>query len=318
MNFISPWWLLLLVPVLALVAGYVWLQLRRATYVARFSNVELLASVVPRRPGWRRHTTFALLALALVVLTVGVAQPTGAVRVPQERATVMIALDVSQSMRATDVLPDRLEAAKQAAKSFVDLLPPRINVGVVKFAGSASVLVPPTIDRDSAKVAIDGLTLEDSTAIGEAVYACLDAITTFSKATTAKNDAPAPARIVLMSDGFSNRGRSVSSAEAAAAQAKVPVSTIAFGTETGTVDIGGDVIPVPADRATLRELASTTGGSFHSATSAGELRSVYSDIGSQIGYTTAQRDISWRFLALGLLLAIAAGAGSLLWSGRLA
>lgn len=317
MNFLTPLWLLLLVPIVALIAVYVWQQLRRSTYVARFSNVDLLASLVPRRPGWRRHGTFSLLMVALIVLTVAVAQPTGRVRVPRERATVIVSLDVSQSMRATDVLPDRLDAAKLAAKNFVDVLPARINVGLIKFAGSASVVVPPTIDRDSLKVAIDGLELADSTAIGEAVFTSLDSISTFSRATTAKDDAPAPARIVLMSDGFSNRGRSVSSAEAAAVAAKVPVSTIAFGTETGTVDVDGDVVPVPADRATLQELADTTGGSFHTATSAAELQSVYRDIGSQIGYTTAIRQISWRFLVTGLLFALAAAGISLLWAGRL-
>ncbi len=319
MNFQSPVWLWLLVPVGAIVGVYVWQQLRRKRYVARFSNVELLASVVPRRPGWRRHATFAALMIALIVLTVGVAQPTGKVRVPQERATVILAIDVSQSMKADDVLPDRISAAKQAAKEFVDLLPPRINVGLVKFAGSASVVVPPTIDRDSLKVAVDGLQLADSTAIGEAVFTSLDAIAAFSKATTAKDDKPAPARIVLLSDGYNNKGRKVSAAAAAAKDPKmpVPVSTIAFGTDDGTLDVDGQVVSVPADKTTLNRLADDTGGSFHTATSASELKQVYADIGSQIGYTTAEREISWRFLALGLLFAIAAAGLSLLWSGRL-
>ena len=317
MNFTTPAWLWLLVPVAAIIGVYVWQQLRRKRYVARFSNVDLLATVVPRRPGWRRHATFAALMVALIVLTVGVAQPTGKVRVPRERATVVIALDVSQSMRAADVLPDRITAAKQAAKDFVDLLPARINVGLVKFAGSASVVVPPTIDRDSLKVAVDNLELADSTGIGEAVYASLDAISTFSKATTAKDDEPAPARIVLLSDGYNNRGRKVSSAAQAAEAAKVPVSTIAFGTDDGTLDLDGQVVSVPADKTTLNRLADDTGGSFHTATSAEELRQVYQDIGSQIGYTTAEREISWRFLAAGLLFAIAAAGLSLLWSGRL-
>ncbi|MHA3702303.1 VWA domain-containing protein [Jatrophihabitans sp. YIM 134969] len=317
MNFQSPVWLWLLVPIAAILGVYVWQQLRRKRYVARFSNVDLLATVVPRRPGWRRHTTFAALMVALIVLTVGVAQPTGKVRVPRERATVIIALDVSQSMRANDVLPDRITAAKQAAKDFVDLLPPRINVGLVKFAGSASVVVPPTIDRDSLKVAVDNLELADSTGIGEAVFTSLDAVATFSKATTAKDDQPAPARIVLLSDGYNNRGRKVSSAAAAAEKAKVPVSTIAFGTDDGTLDLDGQVVSVPADKTTLSRLADDTGGTFHTATSAEELRQVYQDIGSQIGYTTAEREISWRFLLAGLLVAIVGAGLSLLWSGRL-
>jgi Ca-activated chloride channel homolog len=317
MDLASPIWLLLLIPIGALLVGYVVLQLRRAKYVARFSNAALLASIAPRRPGWRRHLTFALLLIALVVLTVGVARPTGKVLVPRDRATVMVAIDVSRSMQATDVAPTRIDAAKAAAKQFVDLLPARINVGLVKFGGAASVVVPPTIDRDELKVAIDGLQLEDATAIGDAVLTCLDAITVFSKSTTAKGDQPAPARIVLMSDGASNKGRPVSDAEAASRAAKVPVSTIAFGTLDGTVTIDGERIPVQADRTTLQELAQTTGGSFHTAVSAEELSSVYRDIGSQIGYTTAHRDISWRFLAVGLMLGLAAAASAMLWSGRL-
>ena len=173
-----------------------------------------------------------LLLLSLSLLTLGSAQPTAAVRVPRDRATVMLALDVSLSMQATDVLPDRISAAKAAAKRFADLLPPRINLGLVKFGGNASVVVPPTLDRDSVKVAIDHLTLQDSTAIGEAVFTCLDAITVFGKATTANGDVPPPARIVLMSDGANNKGRSPAQAASTAIQARVPVSTIAFGTDT--------------------------------------------------------------------------------------
>jgi Ca-activated chloride channel homolog len=317
MHFSSPWWLLTLVGVAVLLVGYVVLQLRRKRYVARFSNVALLASVAPRRPGWRRHLTFAMLLLALIVLSLGVARPTATVRVPRDRATVMMAIDVSESMQATDVLPDRIRAAQSAAEQFADLLPPQINLGLVKFGGVASVLVPPTLDRDSVKKAIAGLQLESSTAIGEAVFACLDAINVFSQSSTAKGDKPAPARIVLMSDGANNRGRSVASAEAAAKTASVPVSTIAFGTDTGTVDIDGQDIPVPADKATLSDLASQTGGTFHTAASAQQLAEVYANIGTQIGYTTTRRDISWRFLALGLLLGLGAGATSLLWAGRL-
>lgn len=317
-HFLSPWWLLVLLPVLAAALVYVVLQLRRKAYVARFSNVELLATVAPRRPGWRRHLTFGLLIVGLAVLTVGLAQPTAAVRVPRDRATVMLALDVSLSMQAQDVLPDRIDAAKSAAKQFMDLLPPRINVGLVKFGGDASVVVPPTIDRDALKVAIDGLQLQDSTAIGEAVFSCLDAITVFSKATTAKDDKPAPARVVLMSDGANNKGRTPGKAAEAARAAGVAVSTIAFGTDNGTVTIPGEgTARVPADKATLRALAQNTGGSFHTAASAGELQSVYQNIGSQIGYTTSRRVISWRFLAIGVVFVLAAAGTSLLWGGRL-
>jgi Ca-activated chloride channel family protein len=319
MHFASPHWLLLLVGVAVASITYVILQLRRKKYAARFSNVALLSSVAPRRPGWRRHLTFGLLLIGLTVLTIGLAEPTAAVRVPRDRATVMVALDVSLSMKSQDVVPDRITAAKTAAKQFMDLLPPRINVGLVKFGGTASVVVPPTIDRESLKVAIDSLQLENSTAIGEAVFTCLDAINVFSRSTTAKEDKPAPARIVLMSDGANNRGRTPAEAAAAARRAGVAVSTIAFGTDNGTLNIPGEGnAQVPVDKPTLRALAESTGGSFHTAATANELQSVYKNIGSQIGYTTAQRIISWRFLAIGLFFALAAAAASLLWAGRLA
>jgi Ca-activated chloride channel family protein len=317
MHFRSPYWLFVLIAVAAVAAAYLLVALRRRRFSARFSNAALLASVVPRRPGWRRHLTFALLLVALTVLSLGVAGPTKSVRVPQERATVMLAIDVSLSMQATDVLPSRLQAAQQAAAAFADLLPKQINLGLVKFGRSGDVLVPPTQDRESVKQAIAGLQLEEYTAIGEGVFACLDAMNTFSHTNATAGEKPAPARIVLLSDGYNTVGRSVADAAAAAKKANTPVSTIAFGTDGGTVDVQGTVQAVPSDKVTLRGLAEATGGSFHTATSVQELKSVYKDIGSQIGYTHAQRDISWRFMFAGLLLALTAGATSLLWSGRL-
>jgi Ca-activated chloride channel family protein len=318
MHFRSPYWLLILLAVAAVALAYLLVQLRRRKFVARFSNTQLLASVVPRRPGWRRHLTFALLLIALTVLSLGVAGPTASVRVPQEKATVMLAIDVSLSMQATDVLPSRLDAAQQAAQEFADLLPKRINLGLVKFGRAGNVLVPPTLDREAVKRSIAALQLEQYTAIGEGVFACLDALSTFSQTTSnTSNEKPAPARIVLLSDGYNTVGRKVSEAADAAKKASTPVSTIAFGTDTGTVEVQGTVQAVPSDKVTLRGLAQATGGSFHTAASVEELKSVYKDIGSQIGYTTAQRDISWRFMLAGLLLALAAGATSLLWSGRL-
>jgi len=317
MDFLSPGYLWLLLAVAALAAAYVVAQLRRKRFVARFSNVELLGSVAPRRPGWRRHLTFALLLIALIVLSIGVARPAASVKVPRERATVMLAIDVSLSMEATDVLPSRIEAAKTAGKQFVDLIPPRINVGLVSFARSGDLDVPPTTNRETLKRGIDALHLQNYTAIGEAIFACLQAIQVFAKSTTAAGDKPPPARIVLLSDGSNTVGRSVADAIAAARKAKVQVSTIAFGTPNGTVTENGITQPVPADDQTLEAIAKQTGGSFHTAHSEQELSSVYKDIGSQIGYTTQKKDISWRFLFAGLLTLLAAGAVSMLWSGRL-
>lgn len=318
MQFQSPIWLLLLIVVAVLLIVYVTVQLRRKRYVARFSNVELLGSVAPRRPGWRRHLTFSFVLLALALLTVGIAEPTAAVQVPRERATVVLAVDVSLSMEATDVLPTRIQAAKTAAKKFADLLPKRINLGLVDFGGNASVLVAPTLDRAAVKFAIGKMHLEDSTAIGEAIFTSLQAIKVFDQATTPHGSKPAPARIVLLSDGTNTVGRPISEAIRAARAAKVPVSTIAFGTPTGTVNYHGQTIPVPADRAALSQIAAETGGSFHTAASVAELEQVYSNIGSQIGYSTEQRVVLWRWMAAGLLMLFAAAGSSMLWAGRFA
>jgi Ca-activated chloride channel homolog len=317
-RFASPMWLWLLVGVLVLAAVYVVLQLRRRRYVARFANAGLLASIAPKRPGWRRHLTFALLLVALAVLALGVGRPTAPARVPREEATVMLALDVSLSMQAQDVLPTRIEAAKNAAIKFADLLPPKINLGLVAFAKTAEVKVPPTIDRDSFKAAVSALELRESTAIGDAVESCLDAIRTFARSTTVKGSKPPPAQIVLLSDGTSNSGKKPLDAAQDALKEKVPVATIAFGTPTGTVTLPGEgVQPVPADRTTLHRLADATHGTFHTAVSEQELSAIYKDLGSQIGYRTVRKDVSWRFLAIGLLFAMAAAGTSLLWAGRL-
>jgi Ca-activated chloride channel family protein len=318
MHFLAPVYLWLLLAAAVLAVGYLVVQLRRKTYVARFSNAELLGSVAPRRPGWRRHLTFALLLIALIVLSLGVAKPATAQRVPRENATVILAIDVSLSMQATDVLPSRIAAAKEAGKEFVGLLPKRINLGLVSFGGTANLLVPPSLDRQAVKSAIGRLHLETSTAIGEAIFTSLQAIQVFTRSHMGAGGKPPPARIVLLSDGTNTVGRPVSEAVRAARRAHVKVSTIAFGTPDGTVTIDGHVQPVPADTETLSAIAHETGGSFHTAASIQQLRSVYADIGSQIGYTTQQRDISWRFLFGGLLCLFAAGGAALLWSGRLA
>jgi Ca-activated chloride channel family protein len=318
MDFLSPNYLWLLLVVAVLAGAYLLVQLRRKRYVARFTNVELLGSLAPRRPGWRRHLTFALLLIGLTVLTVGVARPSATVKVPRDNATVVLAIDVSLSMEATDVLPSRIAAAKSAGERFVGLLPTRINLGMVSFGGQANLLVPPTLNRPSVRRAVSGLQLQQSTAIGEAIFTSLQAIQVFTKSTTSAGQKPPPARIVLLSDGTNTVGRPVSSAVAAAQKAHVQVSTIAFGTQNGTVTIDGQTQRVPADDQTLQAIADSTGGSFHTATSEQELASVYKDIGSQIGYTTKHKDVSWRFMLGGLLFLFAAAGAAMTWAGRLA
>jgi Ca-activated chloride channel family protein len=317
MTFQSPGWLFALLVVVALVVLYVALQLRRKAYAARFTNVALLGALVPRWPGWRRHVAFALLALGLATLVVSLAVPSTEVRVPRERATVVMAVDVSLSMQATDVAPDRFRAMQSAAKEFVDVLPDRINLGLVAFAGTATTLVQPTTDRASVANAIDNLDLAESTAIGEAIFTSLIAIRSFQSTVEAGDPEPPPARIVLLSDGQTTVGRDDTQGIAAAQDAGVPISTIAFGTDYGTLELEGETVPVPVDRAALKEIADQTGGSYSEAASAAELEQVYADIGSQIGYTTEPQDISPRFVRVGVVLVVLGAVLSLLWTNRL-
>jgi Ca-activated chloride channel homolog len=239
------------------------------------------------------------------------------VRVPRERATVVMAVDVSLSMQATDIEPDRFRAMQTAAKEFVDVLPERINLGLVSFAGTATTVVPPTTDRAQVAGAIDNLDLAEATAIGEAVFTSLSAIENFQSSLDAAEEEAAPARIVLLSDGYNTVGREDTQAIDAARAAGVPVSTIAFGTDYGTLDLDGETVPVPVDRATLEEIADSTGGSYSEAASATELEEVYADLGSQIGYTTEPQDVSYLFVRAGVLLALLGAVLSLLWTNRL-
>ncbi len=313
-RFLQPWWLLAVLPVLALAAAYVWRQLHRRAYAMRFTNVDLLRTVAPKGLGWRRHAAATAFLLCLLVLATALARPAVDTREPLERATVMLAIDVSLSMQADDVAPTRLEAAQEAAKQFVGTLPATYNLGLVSFAKSANVLVPPSKDRAAVTTAIDGLVLAEATATGEAVFTCLEAI----RSVPADGAAGIPpARIVLLSDGYRTAGRSVEEAAAAAQAANVPVSTIAFGTDSGTVDIGGQLQRVPVDRTALSQLAETTRGYFYEAASVSELKRVYQDMGSSIGYRTEPREIIQWYVGVALLFALCAGALSLLWSSRL-
>ncbi|HEY8534334.1 MAG TPA: VWA domain-containing protein [Micromonospora sp.] len=313
-RFMQPWGLLALIPVLAVAAAYIWRQTRRRAYAVRFSNVELLRAVAPKGLGWRRHLPAGAFLISLLALATALARPSIDVQQPLERATIMLAIDVSLSMEADDVAPSRIEAAQDAAKQFVSELPEEYNLGLVAFARSANVLVPPTKDRAAVIQAIDGLTLAEATATGEAVFTCLDAIRTVPAAGA---EGPPPARIVLLSDGYRTSGRSIEEAAAAAAAANVPVSTIAFGTDSGTVTIGGQVQRVPVDRLALAQLAESTRGYFYEAASLGELKRVYDDLGSSLGRQTVPQDVTPWYAGVALVFALCAAAMSLIWTSRL-
>ncbi len=315
MSFLSPWFLLLLVPVAALVVAAVVLRRRRDRYAVRFASLPLLDRVIPERPGWRRHLTGGLGLLALALLATAAARPEAQLRVPHERATVVVAIDTSRSMLATDVDPDRMRAASAAAERFVEELPDTVNVGLVSFAGTATVLSPPTTDHAAVKQALTRLQMAQSTAIGEAVLTSLEQVATL---TQQSSDGEVPARIVLLSDGSNTAGRTPEEAAAAAAEAGVPVSTIAYGTPDGVVDAGdGRQVPVPVDEAALAQLAQQTGGTAYTAASSAELRAVYDDIGSSIGWRTEPRELTPYLAGLAFLLSFAAAALSLRWFARL-
>jgi Ca-activated chloride channel family protein len=314
MSFLEPWRLLLMIGLIGVIAAYLVMQWRRSRYAARFTNLALLEKVVPLRPGWRRHVPAGAFLLMAFLLIMGIARPTAAARVPKEQATVMIAVDVSDSMRATDVAPDRLTAARDAARSFLDSLPERFNVGLVAFDGRARVTTPPTTDRAALEAGLDTLRLGPRTAIGEGVFVSLDAISGFG---AQFGEAAPPSRIVLLSDGTNTEGRSPEEAAARAAEVRVPVSTIAYGTAEGFIELNGQRIPVPVDGPALEQLAQATGGQFYEAASGSELEQVYADIGSSVGYRTERREIWMWFVGAGLVCACVAAAGSLLWFSRI-
>ncbi len=270
LHFLAPWrlWWLLLVPAL----GVLYFVLaRRLSPRGRARSP--LERILPRDAAWKRHAAVAAALISLISLVVAYAMPQTYTRVPRDRATVVVAIDVSKSMIATDVQPNRLDAAKQAAKSFIGQLPPRFNVALVSFAATAEIRVPPTTDRDAVSRAIDALEVAPSTAIGEGVYASLKAVQEAPEDPKHPND-PAPAAIVLLSDGATNVGRDSKQAAREAKRQNVPVYTIAYGTPGGYVVENGQRMPVPVDHGELHSIATTSGGKAFSAESSSELSSV--------------------------------------------
>ncbi|MDT8912663.1 VWA domain-containing protein [Amycolatopsis sp. PS_44_ISF1] len=321
-GFTAPWWFLLLILVAAVAVGYALAQRARRKRVLRFANLELLEKVAPKAQGWIRHLPAVLIVLSLLVLTVALAGPTAEQKVPRNRATVMLVIDVSLSMEATDVTPTRLKAAQDAATQFAKNLTPGVNLGLISFAGTATVLVNPTTDRAGVVKAIGDLKLAQSTATGEGIFAALQSIESFS-AVVGGADGPPPARIVLMSDGkqtvpedlYAPRG--AYTAAQAAKQAHMPISSISFGTSHGSVEIEGRPQDVQVDDNSLHEIAQLSGGEFYKAASADELKRVYADLGEQIGYELKDADASKPWVVIGTLMLMAGAAAALLIGQRI-
>ena len=316
MSFLAPLrlWLLLLIP--ALLVVYVLMQRRRRKYALRFTSVALLDKVAPRQPGWRRHVAAGLALVMVGLLVVAFAKPAKRVRVPQERATVVVVIDTSGSMAASDVTPSRIEAAKSAAADFARQMPEKFNVALVAYDDAPRLVVPPTTDHETVVTGVLGLQLGGATATGDSLVAALDAIK-LAPADPANPASVAPARIVLLSDGKQTAGRGIGGALDLVKAAKVPVYTISFGTPQGFISDGPVTVPVPNDEPTMRLIASQTDGESYSASSLGQLQDVYRDIGSAVGYKFEKKEITSRFVGYGLLAALCALGLSLGFFGRL-
>jgi len=307
------WWLL---AIALLLIAYIVMQFVRRGAAVRFTNVTLLDKVAPQRPNWRRHIPAFFLLAGLAGMILAYAEPAAVTEVPSERATIMLAIDTSLSMQAEDVVPSRIDGAKEAATTFLEEVPSEINVGLVSFNGIASVRVPPTTNRAAVRSAIQALDLGEATAIGEAVFASIDSLESFI--IDFDGDAP-PARIVLMSDGETTVGRPDAAAVDAARLANISVSTIAFGTDNGVIIIPEDPtpIPVPVNEDALAEIADGTGGEFYEAATTAELTEIYTDIGSAVATEEARVLVGSWFAGRAMILIILAAALSLFFTNRL-
>jgi Ca-activated chloride channel family protein len=328
-NFAAPIWLGFLAVVLLLALGYLLVQRSKHRRMLRFSNMEQLEKVAPNRPSFWRHLPMVLVIIGMVFATIGAAGPTAEKKVPRNRATVVLVMDVSLSMEATDVSPNRLQVAQEAAKNFAEGLTPGINLGLVTYAGTASVLVSPTTDRGSVKAAIDNIKLAERTATGEGIHTALQSIETLASV-LGGSETPPPARIVLMSDGKQtvpdfedvDNPRHEFVAARLAKTKKIPVSTISFGTKWGVVEIpredgGTDQVDVPVDDEAMQEIARLSGGEFYTASSLQELSSVYDTLEEQIGYEVTRGDASRPWWLLGLLATVAGVVAALVLRQRL-
>jgi Ca-activated chloride channel family protein len=323
-EFLNPerlWWLL---AVAALGVVYVVVQFWRRRATVRFTQVELLDRVAPSRPGWRRHLVAALQLAGLAAGVVAIARPiTTTTERTESEGRILVLFDVSLSMMATDVEPDRFEAAKQAARDFVDQVAPDIEVGLISFSGSVTVEVPPTLDRESLDQGIEDLELAESTAIGDAMATGADLLTRLAgdeEESAEGEDGVAPGAMVLLSDGETTVGRPTDVGAQEAADAGVPVFTIAFGTPEGeiTEPVSGEVVPVPVRPEPLAEAAEATGGAAYEAATVDELQDAYERIRNSLGDTLGEEiaivtELTWRWAAIALVILAATWALALWW-----
>jgi Ca-activated chloride channel homolog len=328
LEFLNPgrlWWLL---AVAGLAVAYVAVLHWRRRTMLRFTAVELLDRVAPRRPGWRRHVVAGLQLAGLAAGVVAIARPIErSTERTESEGRIVVLFDVSLSMMATDVDPSRLDAAKEAARDFVDQVAPDIEVGLISFSGVVTNEVAPTLDREALDRGIDDLELAESTAIGDALVSGTRLLTQLAddnNEETAGDDGGgeevAPGAIVLLSDGETTVGRPTAEGGETAAAANVPVFTIAFGTPEGTITdpVSGETVPVAVQPGPLQDVAEATGGAAYEAASSNELADAYDRIRDTLGETLGQEietvtELTWQWAAIALALLAAAWAAALWW-----
>jgi Ca-activated chloride channel family protein len=313
-SFREPVLLLALALLPLAIAAYVLAQRRRRRFAIRYTNVDILASVAGR--SWARHIPAALALLALTALLIALGRPERTVAAPQRQGTVMMVTDTSGSMDATDVAPSRLKAAQVAARALTKKLPEQFRLGLVSFNNAAEQLVAPTTDRSQVNAAIDGLKVHGSTAMGDGLQLGLQAARTRVTDTGGKAHR-VPAVLVLLSDGKSERGAEPVDIADQAKKLKIPIYTIALGTQQGVLNRNGKSIPVPPDNVTLRDVAETTGARFFAAPSATRLETIYENLGTRFSTRKEKQEVTAAFAGAALVLLLAGGILSLLRTGRI-
>ncbi len=343
MSFVWPQYLWLMLALPLLVAAYLWLLRRGARSAVRYSSVGIARAAAGRN--WKRHVPPALLLLACAVLLFAAARPTARVPLPWARTTIILAMDVSLSMRVSDVKPTRMVAAQEAAKLFLRELPKNVEVGLVTFAGTAQVAQAATLDRESLATAIDGFQLQRATAVGNAIVVALAelfpddgldlGVMTFGgrKQGRSLDDQakPAPrqvtpvapgsygsAAIILLTDGRRTTGIDTLEAAKRAADRGVRIYVVGLGTVNGESSMEGLSIYLQLDEPTLREVARMTGGEYHHAGTAEMLRTVYGNLGSRMQVLSRETEITGLLALLAALLAVTGAGLSVLWFGRIA
>ena len=306
----QPVFLLGLLAIPILIAGYVLAQLRRRAYTLRFTNLTLLGSVMRRSPGVRRHLPPAMFLLGATALLSGLTVPILNLEIARNTADVVLVIDVSGSMAATDVSPTRLDAAKSAAATLIDQLPGGDRIALISFDTRATVRQGLTNDRGTVKAALSSLVPGSGTALGNALSLALDQLN--APARTASGARERSAMIVVLTDGVSNQGSDPLVAAQQVAAAKVPVQTIGIGLRNGSATVHGEPVG-GVDEATLSAIAAATGGKYYYAQAAGELQNIYSTLATQVGWQFQQVNLMLPLLICGISLVVLGAAVSLVW-----